>query len=144
MKKFYLIFFIASFTSIYLTPAYADNKVWVFNCEYAFPPPVDSFFITCADGNEGIYKIKWSKWSQNGGEGIGVYGINNCRPDCAEGKYTFTRVKILLSKPKILNKRIYLSYIKWWEVDKNNNQKKDGKFGEWDLYKYFKEAGGKI
>lgn len=144
MKKFSFLLFVVALSFSGVAPVQADNRVWAFDCEFAFPPPIDAFYMACGDGNEGVYKIKWSKWGATGAVGIGVYGKNNCDPDCADGTFHFFRAKVVLSKPLTIKGRKYLSYIKWWQIDSKGRDVKNGLAGEWDLYGYFKQAGGKL
>jgi hypothetical protein len=60
-----------------------------------FKPGV--FYKTCADGGISLRELQWESWSQDGARGKGLYAINNCLPNCAEGKVFTVPVDILLS-----------------------------------------------
>ena len=44
--------------------------------------------------------LKWKSWTANGASGSGFNWLNNCRPDCAHGKFTLYPVTLKLSRPR--------------------------------------------
>jgi hypothetical protein len=79
------------------TPPVSPSQVYTWDCEYPEQKP-EAITLTCADGGIYIDQIDWSRWSSKGAQGIGIYNVNNCNPNCAEGTYVKARVKIHLLK----------------------------------------------
>jgi hypothetical protein len=78
-------------------PAGVDSdKVYTFECELISRKP-STLTTTCADFGEVVQKIKWSKWTVNGAEGVGEYSLNDCDPDCADGTFHSVPVKVYLN-----------------------------------------------
>ena len=74
-----------------------DSNVYVITCgelEYR------SSQITgaCGDDGVGVTKIKWDIWNKKRAEGKALFYVNNCEPDCAEGKTIESEVSVSLSK----------------------------------------------
>lgn len=127
------------------SPSLAAIIPGTFDCELSFKnQKTDSFLIACADGNEFLSKIKWATWTKSNALGVGKYGVNNCQPNCADGKFQYLDVKVSLSGLKTIKGRPYFTYIDWWQIDKKGRRITNGKFGGWDLYQNFKEMGGNL
>ena len=83
------------------------KKVYTFECELISQRP-DELTTTCADFGAVVYKIKWTTWTVNGAEGSGIYSVNNCSPDCADGTRHEVRVKVYLSDVTTDGKNYFL------------------------------------
>jgi hypothetical protein len=66
-------------------PTIKATDVLTWDCESAVYKP-ESITLTCADGGELIHSIIWTTWTSKNASGTGIYSINLCNPNCAEGK----------------------------------------------------------
>lgn len=89
-----------------------SKDVFTFECESVERKP-SSIYFACADGGEGIQNIKWSTWSVNGALGTGEYFHNLCEPNCAEGKYEYSKVDIALFRPIQMGNKVFLTKISY-------------------------------
>jgi hypothetical protein len=78
-------------------PSISPSQVYTWDCEIPVQRP-EAITLTCADGGMYIDQIDWSRWDSKGAQGVGIYNVNNCKPSCAEGAYSHTRVKVHLSR----------------------------------------------
>ncbi len=46
-----------------------------------------------------LEKISWSSWTTTGATGTATHGINDCKPSCAQGTYTYFPVNVRLIHP---------------------------------------------
>ncbi len=91
-----------------IDPASVDPKdLYTFDCEITEQKPTE-ILQYCADGGGYVYKIKWQKWSPYGSTGTGIYSVNICEPNCAEGTRKEVPVTIALSDLFELKGKIYL------------------------------------
>jgi hypothetical protein len=60
-------------------------------------------FIGCATSADMLKNISWSSWTTTGARGAATHGINGCKPNCAQGTYTYFPVDVRLSNPARLN-----------------------------------------
>ena len=51
------------------------------------------------DGGNIVTRIHWKRWTQTGAVGTGTSDIQNCVPNCAQGKQTPVSTKITFSTP---------------------------------------------
>lgn len=56
-------------------------------------------FIGCATSADMLIEISWSSWTRTGATGKATHGINDCKPSCAQGTYTYFPVNVRLSHP---------------------------------------------
>jgi hypothetical protein len=47
-------------------------------------------------------KLKWTSWSGKGATATGEDWINNCLPDCADGKFSTFPVALKASRPRVV------------------------------------------
>ncbi|MDO8213965.1 hypothetical protein [Conexibacter sp. CPCC 206217] len=52
------------------------------------------FVITCADANESLTGLRWSKWNASEGVAKGTWVVNDCDPNCAGGRFVRSRVTV--------------------------------------------------
>jgi hypothetical protein len=62
----------------------------------------------CADAGNGVTKIKWSSWTSTKAVGTGSFYVNQCDPNCADGKIIWAKVKVVLSGAKVTRGKRYL------------------------------------
>jgi hypothetical protein len=55
-----------------------------------------SFVIACADGNNYLTRLTWTKWTQGLASGEGRETANDCQPSCAQGKLHIFHVQVIL------------------------------------------------
>jgi hypothetical protein len=108
-----------------------SKDVYTFVCEIPKQQKPELIYFACADGNTGIGKIKWNKWEANGASGTGEYFANDCNPDCADGKFKFTKVKLAIDRPIGVNGKVHLSHLTYESVAPG------GISGEWDLAEFY-------
>lgn len=89
----------------------SDASVYVINCG---EQQYRSSQITgaCGDNGVGVTKIHWESWNKRYAEGKALFYINDCKPDCAQGKLIETEVKVSLSKLKIIQGKPTYTQIK--------------------------------
>ena len=72
------------------------NHVYTLTCGIVdYKPSV--FFKSCADGGIAVGQIQWESWSQTGARGRGIYAVNDCTPNCAEGNLRKVPVLVKLT-----------------------------------------------
>lgn len=52
------------------------------------------FVIACADGNFALTGLRWSRWNATEGVAKGTSVVNTCDPNCADGRFTRSRVNV--------------------------------------------------
>jgi hypothetical protein len=118
-----------------IDPATVDPEdLYTFNCELSEQKP-NLIFQYCADGGAYLYKIKWQKWSPYGSTGTGIYSVNMCEPNCAEGTRKEVPVTIALfdlfeRKGKIYLRTLVLNTIDSKELPYGGTSK------GWDLAEF--------
>lgn len=56
-------------------------------------------FIGCATSADMLKEISWSSWTTTAATGKATHGVNDCKPSCAQGTYTYFPVNVGLSQP---------------------------------------------
>lgn len=93
-------------------PAGVEAKdVYTFSCELVLRKP-EVFTTACADFGEAVYKIRWSMWSAGGAKGSGIYSVNDCEPDCADGKIHEFPVYVWLLNTSTDGRSYYLNTLR--------------------------------
>jgi len=113
------------------TDGVLSKDVFTFVCEVPKQQKPELIYFACADGNEGIGKIEWSTWEATGASGIGEYFANDCEPDCASGKFVFTRVNLALSRPINVDGKLHLGDLTYESVESG------GVSGSLDLSEFY-------
>jgi hypothetical protein len=152
MRRFKLYILLAAFVilligaaSLLLHPPISTTSLpWTFDCELQSPPKPESFLITCADGNEELWKISWKSWTLTSAEGAGFYVHNDCNPDCANGHFITEPISVRLSRPVFLKDRVYLVDLEWHGINASSTASAEGSSGKWNLYENFRMMGGKL
>ena len=62
----------------------------------------------CADAGTGVTKIKWRSWTSTKATGTASYYVNQCNPNCADGKLSWAKVRVVLSSPRMTHGKRYL------------------------------------
>ena len=108
-----------------------SKDVYTFVCEIPKQQKPELIYFACGDGNTGVGKIKWDIWEATGASGTGEYFANDCDPDCADGKFNFTNVKVSIDKPIGVDGKVHLTHLTYESI-------KPGVLnGEWDLAEFY-------
>jgi hypothetical protein len=108
-----------------------SKDVYTFVCEIPDQQKPELIYFACGDGNTGVGKIKWDSWEASGASGTGEYFANDCDPDCADGKFKFTKVKVAIDKPIGVKGKVHLTHLTYESI-------KPGVLnGEWDLAEFY-------
>jgi hypothetical protein len=59
-------------------------------------PPL---IIFAADGNDTVTGLKWRGWGTFVARAFGINHVDNCLPNCAQGRVSLVRVQVSLSSP---------------------------------------------
>jgi hypothetical protein len=82
------------------------TKPVVFDCQnHAVVEPA-TYILTCADYGSFLTNLSWTGWTGEQATATGVHELNDCTPDCADGKFhdypaiiTFWRPEPLAAHP---------------------------------------------
>lgn len=107
------------------------EDVYTFVCEIPKQQKPELIYFACADGNTGIGKIEWKTWKASGATGVGQYFANDCDPDCAEGNFEFTNVKLEIDKPIGVKGKVHLTHLTYESIAPG------GISGEWELAEFY-------
>jgi len=77
-------------------------KTVVVNCLFKTQTRPSWFILTCADANDVLAHLHWVSWGSGAAFATGVEQINNCTPNCAEGKFINYPVLVNLWRPQPL------------------------------------------
>jgi hypothetical protein len=108
-----------------------SEDVYTFVCEIPNQQKPELIYFACADGNTGIGKIEWSSWEAVGAIGVGEYFANDCDPDCAEGEFEFTKVRLAINEPIGVKGKVHLTNLTYQSIDEG------GISGDWNLSEFF-------
>jgi hypothetical protein len=112
-----------------------SEDVYTFVCEIPNQQKPELIYFACADGNTGIGKIEWSSWEAVGATGVGEYFANDCDPDCAEGEFEFTKVRLAINEPIGVKGKVHLTNLTYQSIDEG------GISGDWDLSEFYLVMG---
>jgi len=122
------------------TPAPSPSQVYTWDCEYPEQQP-EAITLTCADGGMYVDLIDWSRWSSAGAWGTGVYNVNDCNPNCAEGRFLHTRVKVHLSKLTEYKGKFFLRSLAIHTFNGENLPRAQESFYQWDVMEFAEMMG---
>lgn len=54
-----------------------------------------TFVLACADGNDSLTGLRWNAWNPGYAAGTGTQRLNNCTPNCAQGKFRDYPVRVI-------------------------------------------------
>jgi hypothetical protein len=117
------------------TPVIASSEVLTWDCEYPEIKP-ESIMLTCGDGGMYVDKIEWSSWEATGAQGIGFYNVNDCDPNCADGKMHNARIKVQLSGLTTVNGKNYLRTMEIQTLDGKNLPESSQSHYIWDVMEF--------
>jgi hypothetical protein len=73
----------------------ATPKIAVYDCANRPSVRPSEFDMTC-DGSAALTKMHWSDWNTTEATGTGVFWVNNCTPNCAQGHWSHSNVIVVL------------------------------------------------
>jgi len=115
-------------------PTIKTTDVLTWDCESAEYKP-ESITLTCADGGELIRSITWTTWTSKSASGTGIYSINLCNPNCAEGQRLEEPVEVVLSDAEQVSKKIVYKTLIFTTLSGQNLPQENTKEGRWELGK---------
>ena len=59
-----------------------------------------AILFACGDGGYYARRLHWADWHVRSARGAGVFYLNDCTPNCAEGTFHRARGTIVLSRPR--------------------------------------------
>jgi Cu/Zn superoxide dismutase len=75
-------------------------KPVVFDClNHAVAEP-GNYILTCADAGSVLANLTWTSWTSAQAVAVGVHKLNDCTPDCAEGKFNQYPAAITFWRPE--------------------------------------------
>ena len=86
-------------------------NVYTFTCEMPTRKP-DVFTTACADFGERVNRVTWDEWNALGASGWGIYGVNDCDPNCAEGTIHEIAVRLWLEEATTDGRNYFLNTLK--------------------------------
>jgi hypothetical protein len=77
-------------------------KPVVFDClNHAMTKP-GNYVLTCADAGSVLAHLSWTSWTSGQAVATGMHQLNNCTPNCAEGKFVSYPAVITFWRPEPL------------------------------------------
>jgi len=113
-------------------PTIKATDVLTWDCNSLVYQP-ESITVTCADGGELIHSIVWTTWTSTSASGKGIYSINLCNPNCAEGQRLEVPVEIALDNAKQDLRKIVYKTLIFKTLSGQNLPQENTKEGRWDL-----------
>jgi len=113
-------------------PAIKATDVLTWDCESLVYQP-ESITVTCADGGELIHSITWTTWTSKSASGTGIYSINLCKPNCAEGQRLEEPVEVALSNAEQDLKKIVYKTLIFTTLSGQNLPQDNTSEGRWEL-----------
>lgn len=55
--------------------------------------------VISGDATAFLYRMRWTQWSTTKAVGTGTYLLNNCTPNCAEGKFYNVPIVVTFTNP---------------------------------------------
>jgi hypothetical protein len=85
------------------------------NCAKAKLKPAN-VILTCGDASFGATGMTWTSWTRKSALGTGTGTINDCKPNCAQGKPKTAPIQLRLGKPVTCSngKRIFAKVRYTW------------------------------
>ncbi|MER7336564.1 hypothetical protein ABT403_01715 [Streptomyces sp. NPDC000075] len=74
--------------------------VVVVDCFSAAQVQPEEYILACGDGNNRLAGLHWRTWGASTATATGTDMVNDCRPDCAAGRFRSYPVTVTLSAPR--------------------------------------------
>jgi hypothetical protein len=69
------------------SPAPAASRTVWFDCTHHGQQEPSDYILTCADAGSVLEHLVWKSWTAQQAVATGVHELNDCTPNCAEGKF---------------------------------------------------------
>jgi hypothetical protein len=80
-------------------PASAKERTYYPNCQGKARYKPRTVTVFCADGGMVVKRLKWYRWRSTSARGRSRYAyVNDCTPDCADGKFHRYRARLVLKR----------------------------------------------
>jgi hypothetical protein len=79
--------------------ASGPKPLLISNCAKAKFKPA-RVILTCGDASFGATEMVWSSWTQKNAVGTGTGQVNDCMPNCAQGKTKTAPIQLKLGAPR--------------------------------------------
>jgi hypothetical protein len=79
-----------------------SKQTVVINCAFKPQTRPSSFVLTCADAGDVLVALHWVSWGPTAAFATGTEQINDCTPNCADGKFINYPVLVNLWRPEPL------------------------------------------
>ena len=113
-------------------PTIKATEVLTWDCGSLVNQP-ESITLTCADGGELIHSITWTTWTSKSASGTGIYSINLCNPNCAEGQRLEEPVEVVLRNAVQDSKMIAYKTLIFTTLSGQNLPQENTTEGRWEL-----------
>ena len=113
-------------------PTIKATEVLTWDCGSLVNQP-ESITLTCADGGELIHSITWTTWTSKSASGTGIYSINLCNPNCAEGQRLEEPVEVVLRNAVQDSKMIVYKTLIFTTLSGQNLPQENTTEGRWEL-----------
>jgi hypothetical protein len=72
--------------------------------------------LACGDASLGATNVVWSSWGKKSAVGAGTGQLNDCKPNCAQGKTKTAPMSLRASKPQLCSngKRVFSKLAYTW------------------------------
>lgn len=81
---------------------------------WQYPQVRPARVVISGDGAVFGHTWYWNAWNATYAKSTGTLWVNNCRPYCAVGKFSYHKLYVTLSGVKYHNGRAYYSAMKWY------------------------------
>ncbi|MFG2616821.1 hypothetical protein ACGFXC_04300 [Streptomyces sp. NPDC048507] len=83
------------------TPADPPSRpVVVVDCFSKAQVRPEEYLLACGDGNNRLVDLRWKSWGPHKATATGTDMVNDCRPNCAAGRFHPYPVTVTLSAPQ--------------------------------------------
>ena len=124
-------------TFLPVTDAVTSKNMWTYECEMKVARPT-TMTNTCADFGEVVHSIKWKTWGRGIATGSGIYSINDCDPDCADGTRHESPVDVVLSDLTHEKDKYFLNTFSFTSQNGENLPQKSSPSGSWDISEFYR------
>lgn len=116
-------------------------NMWTYECELILQKPSEET-TTCADFGIVVRAIHWDQWGQGRAFGNGIYSINDCTPNCAEGKRHEAHVTVELSGLTKEGNKYLLNTFSFSSQSGENLPLSDSPDESWDISEFYRSVLG--
>ena len=116
-------------------------NMWTYECELILQKPSEET-TTCADFGIMVRAIHWDQWSQGHAFGTGIYSINDCTPNCADGKRHEAPVTVELSDLTKVGDKYLLNTFTFSSQTGENLPLSQSPDQSWDVSEFYRNVPG--